>query len=90
MSSSNRLKDRARRQGTASIYAGSEPRPDELVAHWPKHKKVKRHRFRLPRSKAKRLRKEKIIKHADASSYQARLTAPWPLHVCASKGGSTE
>ena len=29
------LKDRARRRGTASIYAGTEPRRGELTAHEP-------------------------------------------------------
>jgi hypothetical protein len=53
---SRALRDRARRHGTVSISAGSEPPNRELTAHWPEKKR----------------RKAKIIKHADASTYQIR------------------
>ena len=75
---SRTLRDKAKRNGTASIYAGSEPRRDELTAHLPKPKTKRR--FALPRRKAH--------KHADASTYQARLAAPWSLYVGAMEGGN--
>jgi hypothetical protein len=87
MSKRSQVKDRATRNGTASIYAGSEPRRDELTAHLPKAKKIKRRRF-PPSKRAMRLqRQDKANKHADVTAYQARLTAPWPIYVRAKEGG---
>lgn len=74
------LRDKARRHGIKSKYAGDEPRGDELTAHLPKPK-IKR---RLPspfKRTVKLRRKDKLNKHADAANYEARLAAPWPLYV---------
>jgi hypothetical protein len=68
------------RKRTMSIYSGTEPRRDELTAHWPK-KKIKRRRFPLPKRKAKRLHKDKLNKHANERTYQARLAASCPLYT---------
>ena len=74
------LTRRARQHGTKSKFAGDEPRADELKAHLPKPK-ITRRRFPppLPKRVAKLKRKDKINKHVDAASYEARFTAPWPL-----------
>ena len=82
---SSTLRDKAKRHGTASIYGGSEPRREELTAHLPKPK-IKPLRFKLPKRAAKRKRKAKITKHADALTYQARLAAPWSIYVRAKEG----
>ena len=80
------LRQRARRNGTASIYAGTEPRRDELAAREPKKKIRRRHRFLAPKRAMKRRRKDAANRLADATNYQARLAEPWPLYV---KGGPT-
>ncbi len=73
--------------GTKSIFAGDEPRRDELTAHLPKPK-IKRRRFPpLPKRMAKLKRKDRANKHADEASYRARLTSPWGIYV---KGGPTK
>jgi hypothetical protein len=77
------LRQRARRNGTRSTYAGDEPRADELTAHLPKSKR------KVPKCTAKWRRKDKLNKRAAEAAYQARLTAPWPLYVRAKEGGST-
>jgi hypothetical protein len=73
------LRMKARLRGIASIYAGDEPRRDELTAHLPKPKIKRRRSPPLPKRTAKFRRKDKVNKHADAASYEARLAAPWPL-----------
>jgi hypothetical protein len=84
------LRNRAKRNGTQSKYAGDEPRGDELTAHLPKPK-IKHRRFAPPTKRTmKRRRKVRINKHADAAAYQARVTAPWSLYVAAKEGGQTK
>ena len=79
------LRQRARRNGTRSKYAGDEPRNDEAIAHWPKPK-----RKALPKRTAAWRRKAKMIRHADEAAYRARLTAPWPIYARAKKGGDDQ
>jgi hypothetical protein len=81
---SRELRQRAKRHGTASIFAGDEPQWHELTEHWPKPK-IKRRRFPpLPKRMAKLKRKDRATKRAAVASYQASLTSPWPIYV---KGG---
>jgi hypothetical protein len=80
------LKDRARRRGTASIYAGTEPRRGELTAHEPKPK-IKRQRFTLPKRTMKRRRKDRANRHADVMNYQMLLDEPWTIYRGTGKGG---
>jgi hypothetical protein len=78
------LRQRVRRHGTRSKYAGDEPRNREIVEHWPE--KRKRQSAAISKRETKRRRKEEINKRAAEAAYQARLTAPWPIYVCAQKG----
>jgi len=70
------LRQRARRNGTRSIFAGDEPRDRELVDHWPK---PVRKRPKISKRERKRSAKDRANERAATASYQARLAASWAL-----------
>ncbi|MGZ5917458.1 MAG: hypothetical protein ACXWJ4_09075 [Methyloceanibacter sp.] len=74
------LKRRARRHGTASIFANGEPRCREFTDHWPKKHK-RRHRIPPSKRTMKLRRTYRANRRTALASYGARLAAPWPLYV---------
>jgi hypothetical protein len=81
------LKDRAKRNGRKSKYAGDEPRNNELTVHLPRMKIKRRHFPSVSKKNAQRRRKARIKRHAAAALYEARLVATWALYVDVMKGG---
>ena len=92
------LRNRSRRHGSKSAFAGDEPKWHEATEHWqvgrgmplpkgsPWREKQKRHHQKLGKRAMKLKRKDRINKHADKAAYEAQLAAPWSIYVAVKEG----